>query len=99
MHPEKTLLRKSEPLVQKDQKGVVLIMTLLLLLLLTGLSVVMVLSSNSDLLTNGYYRGFRGAFYASDSGLNVARQSAVNQLLNSAAANWGVNKQPLPPGT
>lgn len=101
MHPEKNWLRKSESLVQrarkggKDQKGVALVMTMLLLLLLTGLSVVMVVSSNSDLLTNGYYRGFRGAFYASDSGLNIARQAAVNQILASATANWGVTTQPF----
>ena len=74
-------------------------MTLLLLLLLTGLSVVMVLSTNSDLMTNGYYRGFRGSFYASDSGLNVVRQATVNQMLASVQAGWGVTKQPIPAGT
>ncbi len=98
MHPEKNLLQKSAPLVRKNQKGVALVMTMLLLLLLTGLSVVMVVSSNSDLLTNGYYRGFRGAFYASDSGLNIVRQAAVNQLLASTTANWGATTQPFAAG-
>jgi Tfp pilus assembly protein PilX len=99
MRPKNAGLLKSARLAQRGQRGVVLIMTLLLLLLLTGLSVVMVLSTNSDLMTNGYYRGFRGSFYASDSGLNVVRQAAVNQMLASVQAGWGVNKQPIPAGT
>src|SRR5215469_2873356 len=65
----------------KQQRGVALIVALLLLLLLSGLGIVMVLSNNSDLLTNGYYRGFRGAFYAADSGASIVRQEAENQLL------------------
>jgi len=105
MHPEQNRLHKSESLARlvrknrKGQKGVALVMTMLLLLLLTGLSVVMVVSSNSDLLTNGYYRGFRGAFYASDSGLNIVRQAAINKLVSSATAGWGVTTQPFAPGT
>src|ERR1700690_254025 len=99
MHREKAMRTKSASLVRKGQKGVALIMTLLLLLLLTGLSVVMVLSTNSDLMTNGYYRGFRGSFYASDSGLNIVRQATVNQMLGSVQGGWGVNKQPIPAGT
>ncbi len=99
MHREKAVCSKSMNLAGKGQKGVALVMTLLLLLLLTGLSVVMVLSTNSDLMTNGYYRGFRGSFYASDSGLNVVRQATVNQMLGSVQAGWGVTKQPIPAGT
>ena len=105
MHPEQKKLHKAESLAGlvrkngKGQRGVALVMTMLLLLLLTGLSVVMVVSSNSDLLTNGYYRGFRGAFYASDSGLNIARQATVNKLLASATANWGTTTQAFAPGT
>lgn len=64
----------------KDQRGVALLASLLLLLLMTGLSVAMVMSVRSDLLVNGYYRNFRGSFYAADSGLNIARQSIVNQI-------------------
>ncbi len=99
MHSEKAILSKSGRLARRGQKGVALVMTLLLLLLLTGLSVVMVLSTNSDLMTNGYYRGFRGSFYASDSGLNVVRQATVNQMLASVQGGWGVTKQPIPAGT
>jgi Tfp pilus assembly protein PilX len=105
MYPEQKKFHKSESLAglvrknREGQKGVALVMTMLLLLLLTGLSVVMVVSTNSDLLTNGYYRGFRGAFYASDSGLNIVRQATINKLLISATANWGVNTQTFAPGT
>ena len=105
MHPEQNRFHKSESLAglvrtnRQGQKGVALVMTMLLLLLLTGLSVVMVVSSNSDLLTNGYYRGFRGAFYASDSGLNIVRQATINKLMASATGGWGVTTQPFAPGT
>src|SRR5579864_4313102 len=64
----------------KDQRGVALLASLLLLLLMTGLSVAMVMSVRSDLLINGNYRNFRGSFYAADSGLNIARQSILNQI-------------------
>ena len=65
---------------QKEERGVALLASLLLLLLMTGLSVAMVISVRSDLLVNGYYRNFRGSFYAADSGLNIARASIVNQI-------------------
>ena len=65
---------------QKEERGVALLASLLLLLLMTGLSVAMVMSVRSDLLVNGYYRNFRGSFYAADSGLNIARASIVNQI-------------------
>ena len=52
----------------------------MLLLLLTAASLTMVLSTNSDMLINGYYRDFRGAFYAADSGLNIARQTLASQI-------------------
>lgn len=65
---------------RQDQRGVALLASLLLLLLMTGLSVAMVMSVRSDLLVNGYYRNFRGSFYAADSGLNIARAAIVNQI-------------------
>jgi len=65
---------------RQNQRGVALLASLLLLLLMTGLSVAMVMSVRSDLLVNGYYRNFRGSFYAADSGLNIARASVVNQI-------------------
>lgn len=80
-------------------RGVALIAALLLLLLISGMTVAMVISSNSDMLINGYYRGYRGSFYAADSGLNVARQLMVNQLVAAGSTNFSVTSQPIPAGT
>src|SRR5690242_15659533 len=82
----------------KRESGVALVTALLLLLLLTGLGVVMVLSSDSDMLTNGYYRGFRGAFYGADSGLNVVRQDVVNQLRLQATTKFSQTQQAIASG-
>jgi Tfp pilus assembly protein PilX len=84
---------------RKNSRGVALVTSLLLLLLLTGMTVAMVLSANSDMLINGYYRGFRGSFYASDSALTVARQSMVNQLVAAGSTGFSVTAQPIPVGT
>jgi Tfp pilus assembly protein PilX len=84
----------------RRQRGVALVTTLLLLLLLTAISLTMVLSVSSDMLINGYYRDYRGSFYASDSGVNVARQAMINGILAVApvgAIAPGV--APLPGGT
>ncbi len=84
---------------KKPEQGVALITVLLLLLLLTGMTVAMVISLNSDMLINGYYRNFRGAFYAADSGLNVARQQLFNQVQAAVPATFSAGTQPIPPGT
>jgi Tfp pilus assembly protein PilX len=68
-------------------------------MLLTGLSLAMVLSVRSDMLINGYYRNFRGSFYAADSGLNAARMYMQNQLVAAIPASFGVTQQPIPNGT
>ncbi|HJX83570.1 MAG TPA: hypothetical protein VJ723_04420, partial [Candidatus Angelobacter sp.] len=81
------------------QSGVALVTALILLLLLTGLSLAMVMSVRSDLFINGYYRNFRGSFYAADSGLNVMRQDLVNQLNAAIPATFTPNTQPVPAGT
>jgi Tfp pilus assembly protein PilX len=84
----------------RAQRGVALVTVLLLLLLLTAISLTMVLSVSSDMLINGYYRNYRGSFYAADSGVNVARQDMINRILAAAptgAFNPGV--QPIPNGT
>lgn len=72
---------------QKNERGVALLTVLLLLILLTGLSVAMVMSVNSGVLINGYYRNFRGSFYAADSGLAIARQSMMAQI-DTDSAGW-----------
>ena len=93
----KNLTSRATP--QKDsQHGAALVTALLLLLLLTGLGTVMVVSSNSDILTNGYYRGSRGAFYGADSGVNVVRQDLVNQLKAQPNPVYSQTQQALPNG-
>lgn len=83
------------------ERGVALVIALLLLMILTGLSVAMVLSVNSDMLVNGYYRNFRGSFYAADGGLNVVRQDIKDQFWGVVPLNGMANAfiQPIPTGT
>ncbi|MGH9397880.1 MAG: hypothetical protein ACRD18_13650 [Terriglobia bacterium] len=64
----------------RQESGVALITTLLILSLMSVISFGMVLSVSSDMMINGYYRNYRGSFYAADSGLNVARQELLNQV-------------------
>lgn len=94
-------LRTQRRRAKKDERGVALITTLLLLMLLTGLTLTMAWSARSDMLINGYYRNFRGAFYAADSGLNVVRQAAINQFAPGVGlpAVFAANTQPIPAGT
>ncbi len=70
-------------------------------MLLTGLTLTMAWSARSDMLINGYYRNFRGAFYAADSGLNVVRQAAINQFAPGAGlpAVFAAGTAPIPAGT
>jgi hypothetical protein len=72
---------------------------MLLLLLLTGLSLAMVISVRSDLLVNGYYRNFRGSFYAADSGLNIVRADMVARIGAAIPATAPANTAPVPAGT
>src|SRR5579884_796276 len=85
----------------KDERGVALITALLLLMLLTGLVLSMAWSARTDVLVNGYYKNFRGAFYAADSGLNIIRQTAINQFAAGVAlpTTFAAGVQPIPPGT
>jgi hypothetical protein len=93
----RTLRQRSK----KNERGVALITTLLLLLLLTGLTLTMAWSARSDMLINGYYRNFRGSFYAADSGLNIVRQAAINQFTPGVGipATFAANQAPIPAGT
>jgi len=84
---------------RRDQRGIALVTTLLLLLLLTALSLSMVMSVRSDMLVNGYYRNFRGSFYAADSGLNVARREMVNELVAAIPNAFNPAVAPMPAGT
>jgi hypothetical protein len=84
---------------RQSQEGVALITALLLLLLLTGLTLAMAWSSSSDMLINSYYANFRGSFYAADSGLNIARQSLVNQLEAAVPNTFSSTVPPIAAGT
>ena len=71
-------------------RGVALIITLLLLFLLSVIGLAAVVSTSSDLMINGYYRNYRGSFYAADSGLNMGRQ-AIYTYFNTptnAPSTW-----------
>ncbi len=79
------------------ERGVVLVITLLLLTLLAALSLAMVFSVSSDSMINGYYRNYRGAFYAADSGANVSRQYMLNQVAALIPTDFAVTTAPLDP--
>ena len=81
------------------ERGVALLTTLLLLMLVTGLSLAMVMAVRSDLLVNGYYRNFRGAFYAADSGLNIVRHDLATMISGMAPASFSIGTQPIPSGS
>ena len=68
------------------ERGIALVLTLLFLTLVTALSLAMVIAFSSQTLIGGYYRNFRGAFYAADSGLNVARQQVMAQIVPTVPA-------------
>ena len=85
---------------RQNERGVALITTLLLLMLLTGLTLAMAWSSRSDMLINGYYRNFRGSFYAADSGINIMRQALTPAFEPGGAAyptSITVGSNPLDP--
>src|ERR1700694_948018 len=66
---------------EASERGVALVMTLLLLSMVMALSLGMVIAMSSQSLIGGYYRNFRGSFYAADSGLNIAVHQIENQLV------------------
>jgi Tfp pilus assembly protein PilX len=80
---------------RSGEDGVALITVLLLLLLLTGLTLVMSISVSSDMMMNGYYGDFRGAFYAADSGVAVVRKELGNELVASMSASSSAGTSPF----
>jgi Tfp pilus assembly protein PilX len=84
---------------QNSERGVALITALILLMLLSAMATTMYLSLNSDTLVNGYYRHFRGSFYAADSGVNIVRQQIYNQLAALVPATFVATAQPIPTGS
>ena len=47
-----------------------------------------VLSSSSDTTINGYYKNYRGSFYAADSGVNMGREALYTYFQNNSPAFW-----------
>lgn len=80
-------------------RGVALVGALLLLAVMMLLGLGMALSTSSDMFINGYYRNFRGSFYAADSGLNIARQRLINQTLAAVPNTFASGSPPIPAGT
>ena len=77
----------------KSESGIALITVLFLLITMTILGLTMVATVNSDMMINGYYGNSRAAYYAADSGLNIARQylsdQLQNQVVTTACLGWG----------
>ncbi|HXC32187.1 MAG TPA: hypothetical protein VNZ56_06910 [Verrucomicrobiae bacterium] len=65
-------------------RGVALLITLILLSLLGAASVAIVLLVSSDTMINGYYRNYRGSFYAADAGVNVVVEALKSSVLGAA---------------
>jgi len=68
------------------ERGAALIITLLLLALLGAASIAAVVLVSSDTMINGYYRNYRGSFYAADSGTNVVVEAMKNSITAAATA-------------
>ncbi len=77
----------------RGNRGIALLITLSILALLGAASLAIVLMVSSDTMINGYYRNYRGSFYASDSGVNVVTEAIQHAI--TSAANDGANP-PLP---
>jgi Tfp pilus assembly protein PilX len=81
------------------QRGIALVFTLLLLTMLMALSLAMAIAIGSETMIAGYYKNYRGAFYAADSGVNIMRQSMLNQLVAAVPATITAGTAPIPPTT
>src|SRR5207253_2867002 len=73
-----------------NERGVARVIMLVILSLTTALGLAMYVSANSDLVINGFYRNFHGAFYAADSGLNISRAQLLNQLVAAVPGTFAV---------
>lgn len=88
------------PVRAAQSRGIALVTTLLLLSLMVAMMLAMVIAVSSDSLITRYYRNFRSSFYAADSGLNIARQYMIDQLVAAApTGSFAANVQPIPTGT
>jgi PilX N-terminal len=90
--------RQSSRPTKNSAHGAALIVTLILLALLSAISVAMVLMVSSDTLINGYYRNYRGSFYAADSGINAVVESIKNSIVTTGVDNSTDGAPPLSVG-
>ena len=100
--PGKTPFKRKETQKERGKQGVALITVLLLMSLMSLIGLIMVISVSSDTMINGYYANYRAAFYAADSGLNIARAALINQTAGAVnrtpCAGWS-SSNPSPCNT
>jgi Tfp pilus assembly protein PilX len=81
------------------QRGIALVFTLLLLTMMIALSLAMAIAIGSQTMIAGYYKNYRGAFYAADSGVNIMRQAMLNQLAAAVPTTVTTGVAPIPSTT
>jgi Tfp pilus assembly protein PilX len=86
---------QNRPPRRESTRGVALVFTLLVLSLMMVLSLGMVIALSSQTFISGYYRNFRGAFYAADSGVNLTRGAMINQISSRVPATVTLGQAPL----
>lgn len=99
LHPARnTATAHRDPTTRRpgSQQGAALIISLLLLGLMAALSLVMFFSVFSGSMINGYYRNYRGSFYAADSGANIAVQYMASQIAAAEPTTYAVGTAPIP---
>jgi Tfp pilus assembly protein PilX len=79
----------------RGQRGIALVFTLLLLTMMIALSLAMAIAIGSQTFIAGYYKNYRGAFYAADSGVNIMRQAMLNQLTAAVPTTVTTGVQPI----
>ncbi|MGH9688078.1 MAG: hypothetical protein ACRD5K_13415 [Candidatus Acidiferrales bacterium] len=89
-HSNRASTRDSRPASARSagERGIALLITLGLLALLGAASLAVIFLTSSDTMINGYYRNYRGSFYAADSGINVVVEAMKHAI--AASANTGV---------
>lgn len=87
--------RQLHPTKFHRQRGVALVITLLILLMLVALSIIMAISVGSQTFIAGYYKNYRSAFYAADSGVNIMRQAMLNEVTGDVPATVTSGTAPL----
>lgn len=86
---------QNRPQRRESNRGVALVFTLLVLSLMMVLSLGMVIALSSQTFISGYYRNFRGAFYAADSGVNYARVAMIDKISSLVPGTVTLGSQPL----